>query len=366
MKKQSYMILAVTLVIGGIFLASCDWAGKKPAEEAETPAIPVIATKSSVQDLTVYLESIGTLRPSIYMEVRPQTNGTIAQTLVTEGQIVKEGTPLFIIDPKPYQIIVQEAEAHLAMDRAILNAAQKKLNRYQQLAKKDLIPQTEWEELEAEATRCQAQLELDQASLNAAQLDLDRCTIRAPISGRVGKLDAHPGHLVANGQPDPLVTISKMDPLLIEFTVTEKEFPKMPQTELPIEIQALCNSTPCNSGTVTFLDNQFDTETGLLLVRGKVSNPEFSLRPGQTVKVKLPVNVIANAQFIPQKAIRYNQKGPYVYVVKEDFTVEQRQITAGEERGTDLIVLDGLQPTETIILDGHLRLSPGTKVEIKS
>lgn len=356
---MKYIIPLLTLLL----LTSC--ANDTPPPET-APAIPVIATKPNVQDITVYVDSIGTLLPSIFMEIRPQTNGTLSKVLISEGQYVQEGTPLFIIDPQPYNILVQEAQAQLAMDRAILDAAQKKLARFKQLAQKDLIPQTEWDELEAEAARCQAKIDLDIASLEATQLNLDRCTIKSPIQGRIGRLDAHPGLLVAAGQPDPLVTISKMDPLLIEFTVTEKEYPKIPQTQLPIEIQSLCNEGSCKEGTVTFLDNQFQTETGLLLIRGTVPNPKHEMRPGQSVQVRLPVALITMAQLIPQKAVRYNQNGPYVYVVKADMTVEQRQITTGEERGLDLIVLQGLDPSETIILDGHLRLSPGTKVEIKA
>lgn len=362
--KKKYILLIIASATG-LILAGCDWAKEAPAAES-TPAIPVIATKPTMQDLTVYVDSIGTLLPSIFMEIRPQTNGTLSKVLVTEGQYVEEGTPLFLIDTKPYEIKVQEAQAQLAMDRAILDAAQKKLARFKQLAQKDLISQTEWDELEAEADRSKAKIDLDIASLESAKLDLEHCTLKSPVQGRIGRLDAHPGLLVAAGQADPLVTICKMDPLIIEFTVTEKEYPKIPQTLLPVEIQSLCNSGTCNQGTVTFLDNHFQTDTGLLLVRGTVPNPGHTMRPGQSVQVRVPVTIISNAQLIPQKSVRYNQEGPYVYVVKADMTVEQRQITVGEERGTDLIVLKGLDPSETIILDGHLRLSPGTKVEIKA
>jgi len=120
------------------------------------------------------------------------------------------------------------------------------------------------------------------------------------------------------------------------------------------------------SGAITFLDNHFDSKTGLLLIRGKVSNAEQTLRPGQSVRVRVPLAVVENAKLIPQKAIRYNQQGPYVYVVTEDNTVALRQLILGDEQGSDQIVLEGVDPIEQIIIDGHLRLSPGAKVELKS
>ena len=179
-------------------------------------------------------------------------------------------------------------------------------------------------------------------------------------------MDIRQGALVSSSQTQPLVTISTMDPLFVEFTFTEKEFPKVPQNDLQIEITTLCSNEPCKTTAVTFMDNQFDQKTGLLLVRGKVSNPDYTLRPGQSVRVRIPIALNPHVKLIPQRAIRYNQQGPYIYVVQEDHTVAVRQLILGMEQGLDQIVLEGLDPSELVILDGHLRISPGIKVEIKS
>lgn len=358
-------LITLTALLG-ITLIGCS-SNEQPAAK-EMPAVPVIAATPTIQDITVYLESIGTLQPSVFMEIRPQTSGTLSEVLVTEGQIVKQGDALFKIDPKPYEIKVQEAEAQLAKDEAGFKAVQKKMARYKDLAERDLVAQTEWDELKAQLQQAQASVDLDGARLDFAKLDLEHCTLRSPVEGRIGKLDAHPGLLVASGQATPLATISKMDPLIVEFTVTEKEFPLVPKDGLEVKIQSLCssNADACASGNVTFLDNNFDTKTGLLLIRGKVKNPDYNLRPGQSIRVQLPISVTSNAKLIPQKAIRYNQQGPYVYIVNEDMTVAVRQLILGKEHGKEQIVLEGLAPEERIILDGHLRLSPGLKVEIKS
>jgi multidrug efflux system membrane fusion protein len=184
----------------------------------------------------------------------------------------------------------------------------------------------------------------------------------------VGKIDASEHLIVTEGQSEPLTSISQIDPLIVEFTVTEKEFPLLPKNEIPIQIHPLCTSTNGDGieGAITFIDNQFDTKTGQLLMKGQINNLHKELRPGQSVKVKIPIDIIPNATLIPQKAIRYNQQGPFVFVINEDSTVAIRQLTLGREHGTDQLVLEGLDPSEKIILEGHLRLSPGFKVEIQS
>lgn len=359
MYRKSLILLAC------LGLTAC--GSKEEFAHKEPPPVPVLAVVPAVKDVPVYLESIGNLQPSVFMQVLPQVNGTLKEVFITEGQWVQQGTPLFKIDTKPYAIKVQEAGAQLALDRASLASAQKKLERYKSLAQKDLLAQTEWDELETQVEKAQATVQADEARLSTAQLDLDRCTILSPIEGRVGKLDAHPGLLVSSSQSKPLVTVSKMDPLLTEFTVTEKEFPNIPLEKLEIELQPLCSKAcPPAKGTVTFFDNHFDDKSGLLLVRAKVPNPQHALRPGQSVRVRLPIGVTKNAKLIPQKAVKYSQQGPYVYIVQADKTVGFRQVITGDTIGDQVIVLEGLDASEPVITDGHLRLSPGVKVEIKS
>ena len=358
MHKQSLIIIACFI------LTACQSAPEGP--RTEPPAIPVLAVNPSVQDVPIYIESIGTLQPSIFMEIKPQVNGTLTDVLVKEGQWVHKGTPLFKIDTKPYAIKAQEAQAQIALDRTSLHAAQKKLERYKMLADKDILSKTEWDAIETEEARAMASLDADEARLNAAKLDLERCILTSPTEGRVGKLDAHPGLLVANSQAAPLATVSKMDPLIVEFSVTEKEFPKLKNQNAIFEIQPLCSEQKCSEGHMTFLDNHFDAKSGLLLIRGSVPNPQHELRPGQSVRVLVPVAVESQARLIPQKAVKYNQEGPYVYIVQPDQTVGFRQVVLGDEHGQDVIIREGLEPTDYIITDGHLRLSPGLKVEIKS
>lgn len=351
-----------SLILAALVLLTSCKSQDKPNQEM--PAVPVIAAAPTIKDVTVYIEAVGTLHPAIHMEIRPQVSGTIDKTFVQEGQSIQEGLALFQIDPALYKIKVRQAQAQLSIDEANLQAAQKKLERFRGLAQKDLISQTEWDELEAVVAKAKASIDYDEAQLSAAKLDLEHCTVRSPTAGRIGKLDIHPGLLVSSGQI--LATVAKMDPMIIEFAITEKEHANIVSWNLPIEMTSLCSGSSCKKGSITFLDNHFDIKNGLLLIRGSIANSDYSLRPGQSVRVRVPVTVTPKATLLPQKSIRYNQEGPYVYVVQADNSVALRQLTLGAEEGSDQIVLKGIEPTEVVIIDGHLRLFPGAKVEVKS
>lgn len=363
---MSRKLLTLLTPLAALLLVGC--ASDEQVAPKGPPAIPVIATKPEVKDITVYLESIGTLNLSEYVDIRPQVSGKLIEVMVDEGQMVKKGDPLFKIDPLLYEIKVHESEAQFAIDNAELNAVQKKMSRFKDLADRDLVAQTDWDDLKAQLQKAQAVTELDGSRVKFAKVELENCSINSPLDGRVGKFDATAGLQVNDGQGIPLVTISKLDPLVVEFFIPEKEFPLLPKDNIKIKINPLCAhpSAKCSEGAVTFLDHHFDPKTGLLLVRGKVKNPDYTLRPGQSVKVQIPIEVTSNAKLVPQKAIRYNQQGPYIYVINEDMTVALRPVVLGKEEGLDQIVLEGVEPGEQIILEGHLRLSPGLKVDIKS
>lgn len=345
-----------------LLLISCE--SEQKTQKTET-TVPVLIAKPVIKDIPIYIESIGTLHPSIFLEIFSQVNGVLTEILVHEGQWIEVGTSLFKIDPKLYEIKVQEAEAQMAIDQATFVASQKKQDRYKKLNQKDLISHLEWESIEAEIARAKSVVELDQARLNSAKLNLQYCTAISPIAGRVGKIDTRQGSIITSGH-SPIITLSQIHPLVVEFSITEKEFPKLTQNNLTVEVQPLCSYDSFVVGSITFIDNHFDAKTGQMIVRGNVNNPEYKLRPGQNVRVRIPVGIISNAKLIPQKAIRYNQEGPYLYTVLPDNTVGVRQLQLGSEQDREVIVLEGLDSSEQVVTDGHLRLFPGLKVEIKS
>lgn len=342
--------------------------GKDTPPPTGMPAIPVIVEAPHVLDIPIFLESIGTTSPSAKQEIRPQVEGIVQTVLVSDGDWVTAGTPLIQIDPSSYKIKVREAQAQAAVDLAALEAARKKMARYQALAKKDLIAQTEWDELETEVEKKQGALELSQTKLSAAELDLDNCILRAFGAGRVGTLTAYAGMYTSKGQSDPLLTISNIDPLDVEFTLTQAEVLQLPQGPVQMEVTSLGLPGTAQAqlqGEVTFLDHHYNTATGLLLGRGSVANLNQTLRSGQSVRVKIPVHVIKGALLVPQKAIRYSPEGPYVYVVQSDQTVIVKQIVSGGDYQDKTIIQQGLEPADQVVTDGHLRLAAGVKVDVK-
>jgi len=364
MKKNSNKYLLLSL---GLLLASCS---SQPTDTKQTSLpIPVLITEAGIQDVSLYFDSLGTLKPASFVEIRPQANGMLESIHFTEGKFVQKGDLLFTIDSQSYAIKLQEAEAILAQNKASLESSKKKLQRYHELAKKDLIPQQEWEELQATVAKGEAQVNGDEARVNSANLDLQRCMIKAPIEGKTGKALVHPGNLVSNSQSIPLTTLSVIDPLIIDFTITEKEYSQLTaehkQGSFPIEICSFSNPKDISKASLTFLDHTFDAKTGLLHIQATLANSNHQFLPGQHVKVRIPIQVTHNAITIPQKAVKINQKGFYVFLVKADDTVEMRQITLGDEEGDMIIVANGLSANDKVVTDGHLRLSPGLKVEIK-
>lgn len=346
------------------FLAACE----KPQPPAkEILPTPVTAKLPEIRDVSVYVEGVGILEPSYYIDIRPQVSGSIEKIFIQEGEWVKAGDPLFKLDSKPYEIKLKEAKAQLLMDEVAYEAAQKKRERYYSLAQKDLVAQVEWDEIELSVAKAKAVLEHDNARVEDAMLELERCIIYSPEEGRIGQYDIHPGTLVSREQI--LSTLSRNDPLIVNFNLTEKDFSKLqqiPEDSLTLELKLLCNQECFKKGNITYLDGRFDNKSGMIFLRGKIENKDQALRPGQTVSVRVPIAVKPNQVIIPQKAIKYNQQGPYVYAINKENSLEFRQLILGEESGNDEIaVLEGISPTEYVVTSSHGRLSPGLKVEVQ-
>jgi len=349
-------------------LAVCLGCKKTPeAAQNDSKAIPVFAKQPVVKDVPIFIESIGLLKPIISVDIRSQVGGTLKEIFAKEGDWVEQNQPLFLIDPRPLQVKLDEANAQFNMDQISLNAAQKKLERYRHLARKDLVAQSEWDELEDQAAKAVALIDLDRARCEAAKIDLEQCSLLAPISGRMGKLELHQGRLVSPG--DVLANISQLKTLSVEFNLTESELRSLPSREANIEVETICQKDSkafCQKGQLVFYDHHFDPKTGQMLVKANVANPNLEFYPGQVVRIRLPVSVNPDAILIPQKAIRYNDQGPYVYFVLSDQTIALRQVLLGSELENEVVVIEGVEKSDLIVTDGHLRISPGAKVEVKS
>lgn len=345
------------LILFALFLIGCSSKKDPPSP----PPIPVTTTCPIVKAASFSVTSLGTLLPNVQAKIFPKAEGSIVSVCVHEGQDVEKGARLFIIDSRLQTIAVEKGKAEVREKEAECRAFQSKLLRYRSLSKKDLISKSEMERLEAEVEKAKESLKVAQLQVQEAELAKEWCTITAPITGRVGKIDCAEGIFVT--KETLLTTITQLDPLIVECTLTEKEV-SLARSSTNILVSPLASPDMERGGTITFFDNTFEEKRGVLLVRGVVPNGEATprLAPGQVVVVHIPYRVDPSALLIPQEVICYNQEGPYVYAVKEGGKAEICQLTLGDEVGDERIVLAGLTPDANIVVGGISRLFPGCAV----
>jgi multidrug efflux system membrane fusion protein len=353
MKK--YLILFASLTLLGC-------SSNAPSQQQFTPpAVPVRTAEVVMRNMPLYFEEMGVVASSCSVDVIPQVQGQITQMHFEEGAQVVEGDLLYTIDQGPYDIKVKEAEAQLMQNMANLENVQKRMDRYKSLTKQDLISKVEWDELATQITLAEAMVKADEARLAAAQRDLEHCKVKAPISGKAGKTSLHPGNLVASGIA--LLKLVQEDSLVIDFSLTEKELRKLPESNPRVEVYAAGEQDCIAKGEVVFLDHTLDTKTGMIAARARITETHKPLLVGQAVRLHLFFGERENAKLIPLKAIKTNQSGPYVFAVKEDNLVEIRSLKLGPEDKGMIVVEDGLEGVSKIVTEGHLRLFPGIKVE---
>jgi membrane fusion protein, multidrug efflux system len=353
---MKWMIFAIASL--GVVLVGC--SDKPPPQGFEMPAVPVNASAIEVRDVPLFFEAIGVVKPASTVEVKPQVLGLIKQVHFTEGEKVEEGALLYTLDEVPYAIRVREAEAQRDQTLVYLTTAQKKLARCKALTKQDLIAGIEWDEMESKIALHEAMLKADEARLAAAQLDLEHCKITAPMAGVVGKSALSAGSMAA---AEPLVTLTQLEPLYVDFSITEKELQKVVTAAPAIKIYAAGKEECLAAGTVTFMDHAIDSKSGMLAVSGKLNGDHQVIWPGQSVSVRLYYDKKKDAQLIPMGAVRTSQDGPYIYTIKEDKTVEMRLIKLGAEDNGLVVVEEGLDGVGKVVTQGQHRLFPGSKIE---
>lgn len=348
----------VFFLVSVLALAGCS-KQEAPAAFA-VPPVPVHAAQAERRDLLLHVEAMGTVHAAQTVEVKTQVPGTVMGVHFVEGDHVNAGDLLFSIDEAPYAIKVQEMEAHLLQNVAHLRNAKKKMERYKSLSKQDLIAQVEWDELETKILLHEALIKADRARVGAAKLELKHCRIVAPISGKVGRVSFHKGSYVSG---ESLVSIAQIDPLYVDFSITEKELALLSSPDLVVDVFAAGTETLLTTGKVTFFDHQIDPKSGMLALRAELAQTQSPLWPGQAVRVHLIFGKKEHAIMVPIKAIKTNQNGPYLFAIKEDKTVESRCVKLGREENGFIAVEEGLDEGEKVVTEGQLRLYPGSTVE---
>jgi len=334
-------------------------------------AVPVVSAAARKGDIGVYFNGLGAVTPVYTVTVQSQIPGYLMQVLYKEGQMVNKGDPLVEIDPRPYQVMLENAEAGLLRDQANLDNAKVDLKRYQTLVPLHAVPEQQLATQEALVKADEGTVKTDQAQIDTAKLDLVYCHITAPITGRVGLRLVDPGNYVTPGQAAGLVVITQIQPITVIFTLPEDQLPPIMErihagARLKVEAYDRAITHKIAEGVLETIDNQIDPTTGTVKLRATFDNRDGSLFPNQFVNARLLVEQKVGVTLIPTAAVQRNTQRTYAYLVKPDSTVTVRTITIGTSEGDDSEVTSGLVPGDVVVMTGVDRLQEGTKVRTQT
>jgi membrane fusion protein, multidrug efflux system len=364
------------IVITGILIASAVAiylnlnAGKKQAgNKGGIPPLPISTVTATTGDIGVYVDALGTVTPLNTVSLTARVAGQISKVEYQEGQVVHVGDPLVEIDPAPFEAAVTQAEGQLARDQAQLELAKVNLQRDTELLKKGVISRQEFDTQTATDHQSEGAVKLDQGNLDQAKVNLVYCHITSPIDGRVGLRLVDPGNIVQANGTTPLVVITQLQPITVEFNVAEDSVPEIMQAmhggqQPEVDAYDRANVKKLATGKVTSFNSQIDNTTGTLRVRATFKNDDGVLFPNQFVNVRVLVDTHKGVTLLPNNAIQRNDNGAFVYVVQPNKTVALKTITVGTTDGNVSEVQD-LQPGSIVAGDSFNRLSDGAKVAMR-
>ncbi len=387
--NPKHIIVAISVSI--ILITGC--GQKKVAPIVQT--VPVTVGTVIQKDEPIEISNVANVQSYSTVTVFAQVAGLLNKAYIKEGQDVKEGELLFTIDPSPFEAALRKTEATLDKDIAQNKQAIATLNkdsaqminakvdaqRYVKLLKDGVVTQEDTDNIRTTADALEATVQADIAAIKSteeairadkadvenAKIQLGYCTIRSPMNGRAGSFMFYPGNVIQNSV-SALVTINQIVPIYVTFTVPEQELPRIKQymavNKLVVEAMVPNDEKNPIDGELVFVDNKVDQSTGTIMLRASYPNKDRRLWPGQYVKVAIRLTTEPNRLVVPNQAVQNGQQGQYVFVVKNDQSVELRPVTVERTFHQDAIISNGLSVGETVVTDGQLRLVPGTKVDI--
>jgi RND family efflux transporter MFP subunit len=355
--------------IAGVGFVACT----HPPEAAPTPkplAVTVIAVGQ--RSVPVYGQYVGQTEAVKTVEIRARVEGFLDQQVVPDGADVRAGDVLFVIDPKPFRVALENVKAQLARDAARLANARQVAARYRPLYERQAMSRQELEQAEADEKAAAATLDTSRAAVEQAELSLGYTTVRSPVTGRMGKAEVRVGALVGKGEATLLATVSTLDPMYVTFSVSEREALSV-WRHRPAEMRArpgpsgititLPDDTAYpHDGRLDFVDRAVDPRTGTLALRATFPNPERLLRPGQFVRLRVLLEERTGALVVPQAAVQESQGAASLFVLGPDQTVQARPVRMGPRLGTLWVVEDGVKPGEQVVVRGLQQIRPGMRV----
>jgi multidrug efflux system membrane fusion protein len=361
--RRTRLIIGALAAVVVALLAWHFLAGDRGGRKMPPP--PVIVATAASRDVTVVEHTIGTVVANSTVQITARVSGQLLSAPFKEGQIVRAGDLLFQIDPKPFVAALEQARAQLAKDSAQLFSALNDQKRYAALFAQNAASSQQRDQADATAKSLAATVAADRAALDVAQLNLGYTQIRSPIDGKTGPILIQPGNLIAVNGASPLVVVTQIQPVKVSFS--------LPQSDLP-QIQARAHQHALSvmidmhgtrlTAPVDFVGNEVDNKTGTIELRATFDNRDQRLVPGQTIDVAVALNSLKNATVVPREAVNDGPNGRYVYVVTPDNVAVMRPVNVLFDDGASMAVSGGVKRGEKVIIDGQLRVVPGSKVSV--
>jgi multidrug efflux system membrane fusion protein len=367
----------LVFIVGlGLFLSllsGCTGADSKQQQKAQAAgprAVSVAVAKVQQQDVPVYLTGLGTATAFNTANIKSRVDGQIMEVHFKEGQNVKQGDSLILIDPRPYQAQLDQMLAQKFKDEATLRDAQLNLERYTTLIPSGSIAQQQVDTQKALVDQLQGTVRTDQAQIDNARLQVAYCHITAPFTGRVGLRQVDKGNMVHASDTNPMLVLTQLQPIAVIFTLPEDQLPivsqHMKNSSLQVDAYSRDDQTKLATGKLQTIDNEIDQTTGTAKLKAVFDNTDNQLWPNQFVNANLLLETRKNSTVVPTAAILRGPQGTYVYAVKQDKTVEARTIAISLTQGNITTITNGLNPGDMVVTDGQDKLQSGSKVEPRS
>jgi multidrug efflux system membrane fusion protein len=361
------LFAAVALGVGAAaFLAQ---EQRSHAAAPASPVIPVTAEAAKISDVPVYLNGLGTVQALNTVEIKAQVNGVLTGLPVRQGQEVHKGDIVAEIDRRPYQAALDQAVAQRAEDQAQLISAQQDLQRYATLAKRSFAPVQQVDEQRAAVNKLIAAVAADSAAIETAQINLDYCTIRSPIDGRVGFYQTDVGNLIEVANQTGILSITQDKPIEAIFTLPEADLPRiqdaMAKGRLPVFAFSADDPSKLAEGTLLTPNNAIDTSTGTIQLLAMFPNENERLWPGEFINAHLRVEVLHSAVTVPAVAVQHGPNGVFVFIVRPDGTTATQDVVLGYQADDEVVITRGLRGGEMVVTSGQSRLAPGVRVAVQ-
>ena len=369
------LVVLLLAAIGGTFFLvrtrsrAAASAAATAASAAVNRVIPVLTAPVVKRDVPIWLEGLGNVSAFYTVTMKSQVGGQLVNVAFKEGQHVKKGDLLMQIDPRPFAIALQSAQAALARDNATLKNGELNADRYKTLAEQKLIAVQQYTDQAATVAQLDAQAQADQAQIASAQLNLTYARITSPIDGVTGVRLVDPGNFVQPSDTTGLVVVTQLDPIAVLFTLPQDDLPSISEGmaggPLTVEARSRDGNTTLAEGKLTVIDNQINQATSTVRLKAIFDNPKQVLWPNQFVKARLHIATRKDAIVVPAAVVQHGPNGTFAYAVGPDSTAVMRPVTVAAIQGEEAIVSKGLQPGETVVVEGQAQLRPGSRVATK-